>query len=601
MYKRKNGALQYAVAMALVGVMQSSLAQDTPDSPAQDSVQDADAPAVTTETAPAVMPESAAESVDTPQPSENTPPPAATAPSVTPSARELHSTITGVLEALVEKGVLSREQADKVLTEAQQKAAAPKIVEEPAPVPGEKIIRVPYVPETVKNQIRDEIRSGLREDTVEAVLSQAKQERWGLPGVTPEWVDKIKIKGDVRLRAQTDRFADNNAPNIYFDFLAINRAGSFESAVEKAFLNVTEDRNRLRVRARLAVEAKITPPLQATLRITTGNTTDPVSTNQTLGNYGNRTPVVWDQAYLKYNYYNYDNFNAFTFLGGRFPNPFLATDLVWDNDLMFEGLSATYFFRMHSSDSLMDLSEQNRRLFFTLGAFPFKELELTGQDKWLFGAQLGTEWILESQSVFKLGLSYHSYENITGERNALDKKTLDYTAPDYLQKGNTLFNIRNNFDRSGSLYALAADYKLAGATATLDLASFAPHHVYITADYVENVGYDAAKTLARSGAEVEGKTIGYQLKVGFGWPHINIRGNWRVDLAYRYLERDAVVDAFADSDFHLGGTDAKGYILSGDYGLRDDTWLTTTLLSSDSIDGPPLGIDTFQMDINVRF
>ena len=83
--------------------------------------------------------------------------------------------------------------------------------------------------------------------------------------------------------------------------------------------------------------------------------------------------------------------------------------------------------------------------------------------------------------------------------------------------------------------------------------------------------------------------------------HINIRGNWRVDLAYRYLERDAVVDAFADSDFHLGGTDAKGYILSGDYGLRDDTWLTTTLLSSDSIDGPPLGIDTFQMVINVRF
>ena len=77
--------------------------------------------------------------------------------------------------------------------------------------------------------------------------------------------------------------------------------------------------------------------------------------------------------------------------------------------------------------------------------------------------------------------------------------------------------------------------------------------------------------------------------------------DWQVFVGYRYLERDAVLDAFTDSDFHLGGTDAKGWILGGDYGLARNTWLTLRYLSADEIDGPPLGIDVLQLDLNTRF
>jgi hypothetical protein len=62
-----------------------------------------------------------------------------------------------------------------------------------------------------------------------------------------------------------------------------------------------------------------------------------------------------------------------------------------------------------------------------------------------------------------------------------------------------------------------------------------------------------------------------------------------------------VLDAFTDSDFHLGGTNAKGWVVGGNYGLMKNTWLTGRWLSSDVITGPKYGIDTLQVDINTRF
>jgi hypothetical protein len=86
-----------------------------------------------------------------------------------------------------------------------------------------------------------------------------------------------------------------------------------------------------------------------------------------------------------------------------------------------------------------------------------------------------------------------------------------------------------------------------------------------------------------------------------GRDEIRERGDWSVFAEYRYLERDAVLDVFTDSDFGLGGTDTEGFILGFDIGVASDTWFRTKWLSSNEIDGPPLGIDLLQVDINARF
>jgi hypothetical protein len=94
---------------------------------------------------------------------------------------------------------------------------------------------------------------------------------------------------------------------------------------------------------------------------------------------------------------------------------------------------------------------------------------------------------------------------------------------------------------------------------------------------------------------------GHQAALAVGMPKIKSSGDWQASVAYKYLEKDAVLDALTDSDFHLGGTNAKGFVASGSYGVDENVWLSLRWISTDQIDGAPLSIDTLQVDLNSRF
>ncbi len=500
------------------------------------------------------------------------------------------------LKALVRAEL--NQEAEKVATAAETLA---RVEQEGLGSPGGKVVRVPYVPEFVKEDIRNQVRAELRSEVVEDVLQQAKNERWGLPDALPGWVNGIKFKGDVRLRAQSDLFAGKNITNSYPDFPAINDAGGVGPAGLDAFSNTTQDRYRGRARVRMQMDASVDTSLKASMRLTTGNLGDPVSTNQTLGESFNRYGVVLDRAFVRWNGVNLDDYPYLTVSGGRIPNPWLSSDLLWDSDLGFEGVALTYRHNLRGSDNLLDLTERDRTLFATVGVFPLEELELSSEDKWLFGAQLGTELIFDDQSQFSAGIAYYHYENIVGKRNSVGSSVLDFTAPEVVQKGNTLFDISDPSNPNSQRFALVADYRLVNLHAAYDFAQLAPLHFVVTADVVKNIGFDKDDVERRAGVRVDDEVLGYQLGFTAGWPRVTKRRDWQVFGAYRYLERDAVLDAYTDSDFHLGGTDAKGWMLGGSYGLLDNTWVTLRWLSSDEIDGPPLGIDTIQVDLNTSF
>ncbi len=179
-----------------------------------------------------------------------------------------------------------------------------------------------------------------------------------------------------------------------------------------------------------------------------------------------------------------------------------------------------------------------------------------------------------------------------------------------MQKGNSVFNVVTN--GGTPLYGLASDYRELNLTASLDLTNFDPIHVVLDGDFVKNIGYDASDIRARTGGtaplvsgpigtEFTPRTKGYQAKLTVGRQKIEKAGDWQVSGGYKYLERDAVVDGFTDSDFHLGGTDAKGWILGASYGLATNTWIRARWLSASEIDGPPLSIDVLQLDLNAKF
>lgn len=473
-----------------------------------------------------------------------------------------------LIDLLVDQGVLSRDKAQSLLIEVGKPAVAAGAASASAR-PAAATVRVPYIPEFVRKELKDEVRAELQ--------AQAVREGWAGPGSVPAWTRGLEWEGDVRTRLQLDRFADGNAPQISVTDTNRNRA--------LTLANVSEDRNRLRVRARIGLTATVDENWSAGVRLTTGSATDPLSANQTLGNFGNRYTVLIDRAYLRYRYADVVNVVA-----GRFGNPWYGTDLVWANDLSFDGIAAQW------TPPITD----RVRGFATLAAMPVQEVELSSSDKWLFGAQFGaTLPALADGLGAKLGLGYFYYQNLLGVPSPPGSSINEFTAPAFAQKGNTYFNISSDPNRP--LLGLAAEYQLLNLTGQVDYPAFAGKRVTVIGDYVRNLGFDRAAVSQRAGTDVRAETTGYQVRVVLGDSEMKKRHDWQTFLAFKRVERDAVPDAFTDSDFRLGGTDAKGYIIGASYGVAKNTAASLRFFSGDAISGAPLSIDVGQFDLNVRF
>jgi hypothetical protein len=505
---------------------------------------------------------------------------------------ELRNTVVNLLQGLVDRGVLTREQAEKMVADAEAKAGADAAAAEAADAGA---VRVPHIPEIVKQEIRAQVAQDLKREVSSEVLEQAKSEDWAIPGALPDWIRRTRFSGDIRLRGQFDTYAEDNVTNSYVDFLTVNDRGGIGRAGTAALINTSEDRQRLRARLRFGLDTELGYGWSAGLRLATGNLRDPVSTNQTLGNTFARYTIGVDQVYLRYSGQSDNSRRQLNFTGGRIPTPFVSTDLVFDTDLNFEGLSTNYRIALQRDQIF------NRYAFLTLGAFPIEEFEVNSQDKWLLGGQLGFEWRRDSGSRFRLAGAYYDYRNLVGQRNVLDSNLLDYTAPKFLQRGNTLFDIRTDADGGTNLFALAAEYRLLDVTAGVEWRLSPDYRISFTGDFVKNVGYEEDEVNQRLGLAIEPRVNGYQAETSFGSTNMALAHAWRVSVAYRYLERDAVLDAFTDSDFRLGGTDVQGFIVGGEFALTPRTQLRARYLSGSEIDGPPLGIDVFQLDLHSTF
>jgi hypothetical protein len=75
------------------------------------------------------------------------------------------------------------------------------------------------------------------------VVAEAKSEAWGIPGALPDWIKRISISGDMRVRGEGDVFPRGNVVNSYpyLNWVAINNAGGFSKAGQAAFLNTSVD------------------------------------------------------------------------------------------------------------------------------------------------------------------------------------------------------------------------------------------------------------------------------------------------------------------------------------------------------------------------
>jgi hypothetical protein len=565
------------------------------------------------------------------------------------------STLVNLIDLLVQRGVLEKQDAKGLMAQAEEEARAeeakeaarqrsagdtaqaqPSIQEEQAGAQdqggkkgkkGGKSIHVSYVPEFVKQEIRDQVRAELKADVLKDVKTHARNERWGIPDALPDWVSRITPYFDARIRLADEFYGSGNAQ--FFDWLQINQDGGISQALAKnrAFLNTTIDRLRVRERFRIGFDARITDGLKAGFRFATSNMFNPVSNDQTLGNTGQSWQFAIDRGFLQYDFVDSQGNDWFTLAGGRIANPFVSTDVVYDPDLSFEGVAGSFRWRFSQDDPTVrsyHAHDPNGRfgvylgpqtpntVFATAGVFPIQEVDFSASDKWLFGGQIGADWLVFDQSRLTVAASYYHYKNISAKRNDFESNKYDWSAPQFIQKGNSLVAINDAKNQpdcaTGSLGAqnvclvgLASGFQIFNATAIFDYAGFAPTHIMLTGDYAKNLGFDENKIFREFGDRIAPKTNAYQVRIDVGRPELKHFNDWSVYFAYRYLERDAVLDAFTDSVFHQGGTDAKGWVVGAQYGLAKNTWLNLRWFSTDSIDGPPLSVDTLNLDLNARF
>jgi Putative porin len=534
--------------------------------------------------------------------------------------RSLRDTTINLLNLLVQQGVLTREKADELIRQAQQAGAASQgavagqpgaaasqpgaVAGQPAVVAGQPgaaattapnvpagspamepgVIRVPYVPESVRQEIRAEVKQD--------VLAQARAERWGDPGALPHWLDRISFAGDVRFRGQADRFPTDNAPNAPPQLLQLPGFGAYN------INNTSDPRNRLRLRARLGAEAKLGNTVTAGVRLTTGSAGtggDPSSENENLGNYNARGTVGFDRAYI-----SYKPLSWLYFTGGRLGNPFFSpTTMVWADDVSLQGavLGLTPHFGAFNP-------------FATAGVFPIQEIEPnplnSARSKWLFGYQAGLKWQFLPSYSLKFSGALYDYRRMEGIPNpTLVTTEFNSTAAPFRQKGNSVIDINvlaNTVNGTSSyLIGLASKFREASASASLDIAAFGTKHVVLDADYVKNLGYDHAEILARTGLDLPERTKGMQEKLTFGDTSFDVKHSWQAYIGYRRVESDAVLDAFTDSDFHLGGTDTTGYYMGARYAFETNSTIGFRWYSAKQIDGPPLAIDVLQLDLIAAF
>ena len=566
-----------------------------------------------------------------------------------------------LIRLLIAKGILSQNQAGELLRESAPAAhghhaarQAPPIEADttatlPAPPPGHDI-RVTYVPQFIRKQIADEVRS--------QVMGEVKEEGWAAPDALPAWTKRVTLYGDMRFRTEGDLFDSNNATqnvrnyNQFINFNSINNGSPFDDQSLTGlapFDNTTQDRDRFRVRARLGALVQVDDGVLANFRLSTGSDFGPVTPNQTLGSPGdfNKYSVYIDRSYLQF-----DPDKQFTVMVGRTPNPYFTTDLLFYSELGFDGVSAQYHKPVGGGVNV----------YATAGAYPifntafdfstYDAQKFRSTDAYLFAIQGGATWQPRPNLVGELAVGLFNFNGVQGSvshpcYNLLGTVTppvyacdSDDTRVPYDVFGNTMYRIRNIVQPPSQTgvattlydpqyYGLASRFNVLEVHPHFNILTYHPFDIALEGEFIKNLGFNAdaiehhgpfigltaAGTAlgvgpvnnlgSTSNPSIPGPFVGgdtgYMAKATVGQLAIHRLWDWNAYFGYKYIESDATLDSLNDPDFHLGGTNAQGFFIGGTLGVARDTFVNLRWFSAQTIAGPHYGNDVVQLDLQASF
>lgn len=385
-----------------------------------------------------------------------------------------------LVQKLVEKGVLSPGEAQQIVTET-------------------------------KEEVKKEIAS-------------AKYE------MIPEWLQKVKLKGDFRLRYEWDKDKGQ------------------------------DDNNRARIRVRLGTDVKVNNQMKVGVGIATGKTSDPRSTNVTIGNSStSNTPASFKDIILDYAYAQYNPTTWFTLTGGKMKNPvWQPTDLLWDTDLNPEGAAAQFDYRINPKINV----------FSNLLYFWMRNDTRSDKQPMMFAIQPGINYNITDRIGLKTAVADYIFTGVKGTSIFATYDGTNSTSP--LSGGTRVYPF--NYNSLNPSFELGIRDPFAGINNYL--ATKIPF-VSLYGDYIYNYS-----------PQVESSKDGWDLGLKFGHEKIGDWGQWQAKFLYAKLGKDAWLDIFPDSDRYNGKTNMKSYELIYEFGLGKNTSIALDYYYSKSLTQP---------------
>lgn len=261
------------------------------------------------------------------------------------------------------------------------------------------------------------------------------------------------------------------------------------------------DRWRTVLRARLRANYALSDSLMLGAQLATGDADDPNSTDVTLSNFADDLDVSLDQVYARL------VLGDLTLYGGKFPQPFRRTELVWDGDVSPQGVAAAYGLPLGEGARL-----DARGVYFAV------DESVAGKDSSMLGGQLGLTLTPAPDWRVELVGSYYDYRlrSLAGADSG---------------------DIRSNLVGLDGRYL--SDFDLVEGMLIAGYAGFgARWPVTFTGDFVRNLGAATPED------------TGYSAELAVG--RASTPGDLRFTYGYSVAEVDSVLAAFSNDNLNFG-------------------------------------------------
>jgi hypothetical protein len=459
-----------------------------------------------------------------------------------------------------------------------------------------------------EGKTKTEVTSDGKTYVERAVPDLSSAEKWKLA----PWLTELELFGDLRLRYEY-------------------RGGRLPSN-DLTHPNDWQERERERYRLRLGLRGTVLDDWFFGVRLETS--ANPRSTNVTFGDdassssAGGGGPFAKgsDGIFIGQAYGGYKGFPGFTFTGGKMPNPFVNTRMVWDDDINPEGLAEQW------KHTFTIGSEAAAPVSYSKDGKDGKAIAQPPPEPWLkidVFANFGQFVYDDSNPSNPIGTPPTQRQPVTGETQQIPLANafllgwqvgakFDFPHIVYFQLAPTLYNYTGNGRDFSTHFSGDPGGNQTGINSLLvfDMPAEIGWKLWkipmrVFGDFATN--FEADQRADAAGHPTDGGQR-YAYEIGAGIGQLKRKHDWQIEAWWQFQQQFSLDPNLIDSDFFNQQLNQKGVVVRAGYMLADAVVLQLSYAHAWRIDeqlgtggrgditiNPVDSYNIFQADLSFKF